>query len=372
VDCSDANGCTDDTCNPATGLCEHVNNSAPCDDGDVCTLGDHCAAGGCLGGPIDPCNDHSACTTDSCATLGGCVHVAVAAPCCDTDTDCVDSDPCTENERCMGTQCLSDPVDCGDGNGCTIDTCSNQQGGLLCVHTPCYPNHTDECPDSSCIPAECGDHVVQAGETCDPPGSTPPGHPGVVCRDDCTFCGDTVVDAIHNEQCDDGNTAQGCYKNDSFAVDPCRNDCTNQICRDPTKAVLAATMDKFTFHGRLTTTETMDFSSGHFTIELTTTTGRVLYRSSVSSGKITSLRAGGAGPFKYVNRLAKTTGGISKLKVRKQGDAYRATVQAFGNLLGVQETMLTKVHAAKSSWTVLGDWEQRSPSLWKFHPAEAH
>src|SRR4029453_11406033 len=139
--------------------------------------------------------------------------------------------------------------------------------------------NVDECPDSTCIPPECGDGVVQAPETCDPPGSTPPGHfPGVVCRADCTFCGDSVVNAIDNEQCDDGNTLQGCIKNDSYPVDPCRNDCTNQICRDPTKAILAPTMEKVTFHGNPPTTDTMDFSAGHFTIELTTTDGRVLYR----------------------------------------------------------------------------------------------
>ena len=98
----------------------------------------------------------------------------------------------------------------------------------------------------------------------------------------------------------------------------------------------------------------------------------MLYRASVSAGKIGSLRAGGLGPFKYTSKLAKLTGGIQKLKVRKQGDAYRTTVTAFGNLLGVQQNMLTKVHGANSSWTVLGDWEERTPKMWKFHPAEAH
>ena len=89
-------------------------------------------------------------------------------------------------------------------------------------------------------------------------------------------------------------------------------------------------------------------------------------------GQIVSIRPGGAGPYKFINRLAKTTGGIAKMKIRRQGDAYRATVQGFGNLLGVQEDMLTKVHAGASNWTVIGAWEQRSLSLWKFHPAEAH
>ncbi len=41
--------CTDDICD-GTGFCIHVPNSAPCDDGDPCTVADHCSAGLCAGG----------------------------------------------------------------------------------------------------------------------------------------------------------------------------------------------------------------------------------------------------------------------------------------------------------------------------------
>lgn len=52
----------------------------------------------------------------------------------------------------------------------------------------------------------CGDGEVNApGETCDPPGE-PAGEPNE-CRDDCTFCGDGVLD--FGEQCDDGNNIDG-------------------------------------------------------------------------------------------------------------------------------------------------------------------
>jgi hypothetical protein len=171
------------------------------------------------------------------------------------------------------------------------------------------------------------------------------------------------------ETCDDGNTLQGCIKNDSFPADACRNDCTNQICRDPTKAVIVAAMDKFTFHGQLTTTTLVDFAAENFAVELTSPTGHVIYRTSLGAGAVLNIRNLAAGPFKYTNKLAKVKGGLAKLKIRRVGDAYRATVQGYGNLLGVQSDMLTRVHAGATKWTVDGDWERRSDKLWKFHPA---
>jgi cysteine-rich repeat protein len=45
----------------------------------------------------------------------------------------------------------------------------------------------------------------QLGETCDPPGQ-PEGMPNQ-CREDCTFCGDGILDDF--EECDDGNNENG-------------------------------------------------------------------------------------------------------------------------------------------------------------------
>jgi cysteine-rich repeat protein len=54
----------------------------------------------------------------------------------------------------------------------------------------------------------CGDGIVWAedNETCDPPGQ-PVYTDGPICRADCTYCGDDVVDA--GEECDDGNNVAG-------------------------------------------------------------------------------------------------------------------------------------------------------------------
>jgi len=55
----------------------------------------------------------------------------------------------------------------------------------------------------------CGDSVIQAPETCDPPLSVPttPANNTNQCRNNCTYCGDGVLDA--GEQCDDGNAVAG-------------------------------------------------------------------------------------------------------------------------------------------------------------------
>ncbi len=63
--CVDTDPCTDAHCN--NGTCEFPNNTAACDDGDVCTSNDVCAAGDCAG------TDASvACDTDVCTIQTAC------------------------------------------------------------------------------------------------------------------------------------------------------------------------------------------------------------------------------------------------------------------------------------------------------------
>jgi cysteine-rich repeat protein len=85
--------------------------------------------------------------------------------------------------------------ECDDGNDVDTDTCRND-----CTFNP---------------PPLCGNTVLDAGETCDPPGSDPPPAGGNLCRNDCTYCGDALPNG--SEQCDDGNTDDG---------DACHNNCT--------------------------------------------------------------------------------------------------------------------------------------------------
>ncbi len=64
--CGDANPCTDDTCNTATG-CQYGTNTLPCDDGISCTTADVCSAGVCAG--VEDCPPGRRCdvATGACA-----------------------------------------------------------------------------------------------------------------------------------------------------------------------------------------------------------------------------------------------------------------------------------------------------------------
>ena len=59
------NPCVDDVCDDPTRTCQHVTNTAACDDGDTCTLSDVCAAGACAGTPV-PCPVGGSLTFGSC------------------------------------------------------------------------------------------------------------------------------------------------------------------------------------------------------------------------------------------------------------------------------------------------------------------
>jgi hypothetical protein len=79
---SDANDCQ--ACSVAAGAavdgtCALL--SGACDDGSVCTQGDQCQAGVCVGTAID-CHDADPCTQDSCDAIAGCQSAHAPAPTC--------------------------------------------------------------------------------------------------------------------------------------------------------------------------------------------------------------------------------------------------------------------------------------------------
>jgi hypothetical protein len=122
VSCNaDANPCTTDACDGA-GNCAAANNEAGCDDGLFCTVNDTCVEGACVGSPRD-CSDANSCTDDGCSEAGDtCTHVANDAP-------CSDGNACTLVDACVDSQCVgSSPVDCDDGDVCTVDACEPGTG----------------------------------------------------------------------------------------------------------------------------------------------------------------------------------------------------------------------------------------------------
>ncbi len=117
--CDDLDPCTDDACDPAAGECVHTPNMAPCDDGDLCTLGDACQTGVCVPGIAPDCSDGNVCTSDACEPAVGCIHQPIAGV-------CDDGDACTVGDRCDEGVCSGSGPDCEDGDPCTATTCDAQ------------------------------------------------------------------------------------------------------------------------------------------------------------------------------------------------------------------------------------------------------
>jgi hypothetical protein len=91
-----SNTCPPDAFEPAATVCE---------DGDECTLGDHCSGVGinCVAGVgRRSCDDQNACTADACLAGLGCAHAPRSGP-------CDDGDPCT-SDACANGLCIGVPL----------------------------------------------------------------------------------------------------------------------------------------------------------------------------------------------------------------------------------------------------------------------
>jgi len=99
--CDDGEGCTNDSCDPANG-CNHAGATAPCNDGNPCTVKDACKAGQCTSTAKD-CGDGKPCTADACdLATGACSSSQMAI-----------GDGCDDGEACTTSVCL--------GGGCAHD-----------------------------------------------------------------------------------------------------------------------------------------------------------------------------------------------------------------------------------------------------------
>ncbi|MFH1532223.1 MAG: hypothetical protein ABIK09_15970 [Pseudomonadota bacterium] len=166
VVCTDDNVCTTEICLPGLG-CITTFNEEPCDDADLCTFGDHCHLGECLGAQSLPCDDQNVCTDDDCNPLTGCTFVP-------NDAACDDQDPCTVNDQCKVGWCLGEAAACHDGNPCTDDSCDPAAG---CTFTPnaapcddgSLCTEGDGCSGGSCggAPVACDDQEVCTTDGCD-------------------------------------------------------------------------------------------------------------------------------------------------------------------------------------------------------------
>jgi hypothetical protein len=150
ISCDDHNPCTADLCRE--GSCGSVPApGAACDDGNPCTSNDACnAAGSCgAGTPIDV-DDGNPCTADTCDPQSGVTHVPVAGGSCDDEDVCTLSDVCAADGACVGTP----RADIADEDPCTADSCDPVSG--VVTHTV-VPSGTSCSDADACNGAEtCG------------------------------------------------------------------------------------------------------------------------------------------------------------------------------------------------------------------------
>ena len=243
LDCNDSNLCTLDNCDGQNG-CVHVANSQACDDGNACTIGDGCMGGACVG-TKKLCDDGNGCTSDSCDMAKGCTATNSSAL-------CSDGDACTTGDTCAGGKCgAGKPVNCDDGDFCTVDACDSATG--KCNNVPAGAQVCDDgkfCTADACdtklgcqhtyTTAKCEDgNLCAAGDACNF-GNCKAGA-ALNCGDNnpCTDDGcDAKLGCIFTNNakaCDDGN---GCTQQDTCKAANCvgiiscddSNPCTDDSC----------------------------------------------------------------------------------------------------------------------------------------------
>jgi formylglycine-generating enzyme required for sulfatase activity len=173
VHCDDGNGCTVDSCSPASG-CVYQSSGAECTDGNPCTEGDVCVGAYCKPGASKSCDDGNACTQEACVQASG---ACATAPEPDGVACDADGSECTVADSCKVGVCVAGAVDCEDDNPCTQDSCDNAVKG--CKHVgvkgPCDDGNActvdDYCGGSKCnggpLP-DCDDDDVCTKDGCDP------------------------------------------------------------------------------------------------------------------------------------------------------------------------------------------------------------
>ncbi len=230
AECDDANPCTNDSCDVASGACTHgsVADDTSCGDDDVCNGNEVCTAGVCTLGTALDCDDGELCTTDSCDAAIGCQNQAL-----NDGASCTDGNACNGEETCTsGTCTVGTALNCDDGEFCTTDSCdpvAGCQNQALTDNTACGDgdicNGAEVCASGICTAGtapNCDDGELCTTDSCDPVS----GCQNVGLPDD-TSCSDGDV-CNGAEVCVQGLCSAGtildCDDNDL---------CTNDSC-DPT------------------------------------------------------------------------------------------------------------------------------------------
>jgi len=264
--CDAAENCTGTDADCPTDL--PVANGTPCDDNDLCNIGETCQSGSCTGGSAKDCSsDGDQCNSASCDPNGIAEgNCDVLTPVAD-DTPCNDSDACNVGEACQSGTCTGGSApDCSTaGDQCNTASCDSggDEGNCdtltpVADDTPC--NDSDACnigeacqsgtctggsaPDCSTAGDQCNSASCDSGGTdgnCDT--KTPVA--------DATPCDDEDA-CTENESCESGTCTGGTQ------VD-CTDDysCTTDTC-DPTTGCANEPSDAACNDGNVCTADTCD------------------------------------------------------------------------------------------------------------------
>ncbi|MDP6944929.1 MAG: hypothetical protein QF464_12325, partial [Myxococcota bacterium] len=185
-----------------------VADGAWCDDGDPCTVDDHCSLGQCVASVPFDCNDGDPCTEDDCWEGVGCVQIPIV---------CEDGDPCTLDACDPATGCNTKPVNCPPSSSpCEVNQCDGASGACVTTaiddDTPCDDGDSctggDACEGGSCLgesicacqsDADCADATTNpclGVNVCDPATHTcvPDSSTAVLCPN--------PLDSCHSNACD--------------------------------------------------------------------------------------------------------------------------------------------------------------------------
>lgn len=224
--CTDVNDCTTETCEcqDEVPVCVFppVEDGTPCDAPLVaCTTGDQCQAGQCMPGPEDKLDDGNPCTQDLCEK-GDLVHLPLSDP----FIQCDDGDNCTMLDHCVVGACVGGaPLVCAPSLCAQSATCSNgacqqhwleqgascNDGNACTVDETCGPEHI--C--TSLVSLQCNDFNPCTTDWCDAVTGDckHQPEPGLAC-DDGFLC--TTADA-----CTDDGQCQGTAVQCSADLNPC-------------------------------------------------------------------------------------------------------------------------------------------------------
>ncbi|MEZ4266489.1 MAG: hypothetical protein R3F39_08930 [Myxococcota bacterium] len=239
--------CGDDGCGQECGVCQPEDvciafqcGAPECFNETDCLPGEFCNGGVCR-----DLNCPEGCPGGQVCAPGGCVD---PTPCLG-DGDCATADSCLE-ATCVGNFCQFSPVNCDDGNPCTVDSCDGSGAAALCVNAAVPTGVSCElvsscaapfgiCSLGSCLPVE--PVVCNDGDLCTVDGCQegvgcvfePLCAGGEVCFGDgrCLVAGaGCTLDA----QCATGDPCvQGqCFQNVCVELSYCddNNPCTDDLC----------------------------------------------------------------------------------------------------------------------------------------------